>query len=872
MKKIFILTVLITFFICAVDSGCYAADVCSIHIASYKNYGKAATNVNSLRKGGYPAFCEKVDIPGKGRWYRVYVGKYKSGAEALRVGKKLKRGGVIDYFKIQVIPTRAADEARKIPPKPLPLDEKKVAAADEKKVIPVDEKKLSAEGKKKVIPAEEKKLSAEGEKKVVPVDEKKVAAADEKKEVFVDKKKITAARVVSLRVKPVSPVVRRKLKEAKSSVEDNLYSNAMDDFKSGEYKEALGKFKEILRQGPLKTGKKEKVVRRLADCHYFLAEKGDSRDYLKAVEHYKKIIRDYPSSKENVTALYRLAGSYMNLKFYYEAIGAFEALCSKYPESSYVPESIFEMGRILYKIGNFLKAVERFKEYLKKFPDGKHAKIAFFRIGDCYSQMQRFDEAEIWYRDALKRWPNLGNVPKDSLLNLGFHYFRSGKHQDAVEALFVHMNLYPDDERNKKIIYGIARSFVKMGQFPAALMMSSQLIEKYPESQEALESEIIMANIGVKAPGIRAPLLMKGVQNYLNPLKTYDDMLAKYTFGEMNEGLLYQKGYALWKESRYEKSFDIYAHLLKRFPYGKYEKMSKKNLAAIAEILVDKHYSKGDYLAVSDIYFRAYKDDLIECNNFKTCFSIGNSLKETGFRDDAMKIFGHLAGICRSRKDKARVILAMAEIDYGKGNYEDAEKVLRAGLLKKPSGISPEVLVYAKKMIGDISLKKRLFKKAASAYGEVLGSGKNIKGIPAVYRDYACSLREMNLHSSAVVNYQRAIKRYDEGDQKGPVDVVLDSRTALGDYFYKEEKYKEATAMYKQFLGSLPEGEQDMWSLYNVGRGYVKSGNVPMAERTFTELREKGGEVFWANVVDYFVDDNNWTEKYAKYLKIANMD
>ncbi|MBE9547545.1 MAG: tetratricopeptide repeat protein, partial [Proteobacteria bacterium] len=580
MKKIFVLSILLILLVCTADSGCYAADVCSIHIASYKNHGKAVANVASLKAKGYPAFYKKVDISGKGRWYRVYVGKYKSGAEALRVGKKLKRDGVIDYFKIQIVSAKAADEAREIHTQPLPLDEKKVAAEGEKKVVPADEKEVAAEDEKKLLPA-----------------------VGEKKAVSVDKKKITAARVVIPRVKPVSPVVRRKLKEAKSSVEDNLYSSAMDDFKSGEYKEALGKFKEILQQGPLRTGRKEKVLRRLADCHYFLAEKGDSRDYLRAVDHYKKIIRDYPSSKENVTALYRLAGSYMNLKFYYESIDVLETLCSKYPESSYVPESIFEMGRMLYKIGKFREAIEKFKEYIKKFPDGKHIRMAFFRIGDCYSQMQQFDEAEIWYRDAVKRWPDLGDVPKDSLLKLGFDYFRSGRHQGAVEALFVHMNLYPDDEENRKVIYTIVNSFVAMNQFPAALMMSSQLIERYPESQEAVESEIIMANIGVKEPGIRAPLFMKGVQNYLNPLKTYDDMLTRFPFGEMNEGLLYQKGYALWKESRYKKSFDIYAHLLKQFPYGKYEKMSKKNLASIAEILVDKHYSKGDYLAVSDIYF-----------------------------------------------------------------------------------------------------------------------------------------------------------------------------------------------------------------------------------------------------------------------------
>jgi hypothetical protein len=49
----------------------------------------------------------------------------------------------------------------------------------------------------------------------------------------------------------------------------------MSDFTSGRYEDALSKFKEII-----KTEKNEAVMRRIADCYYFLGEKGDKRHVL----------------------------------------------------------------------------------------------------------------------------------------------------------------------------------------------------------------------------------------------------------------------------------------------------------------------------------------------------------------------------------------------------------------------------------------------------------------------------------------------------------------------------------------------------------------------------------------------------------------
>ena len=45
---------------------------------------------------GLHAWLEKVNIVGKGEWFRVYIGKYKTKAEALSICETLKSTGIND--------------------------------------------------------------------------------------------------------------------------------------------------------------------------------------------------------------------------------------------------------------------------------------------------------------------------------------------------------------------------------------------------------------------------------------------------------------------------------------------------------------------------------------------------------------------------------------------------------------------------------------------------------------------------------------------------------------------------------------------------------------------------------------------------------
>jgi tetratricopeptide (TPR) repeat protein len=114
----------------------------------------------------------------------------------------------------------------------------------------------------------------------------------------------------------------------------------------------------------------------------------------------------------------------------------------------------------------------------------------------------------------------------------------------------------------------------------------------------------------------------------------------------------------------------------------------------------------------------------------------------------------------------------------------------------------------------------------------------------------------------AIVNYQKAIEVYSRESKKYPVKIMIDSYRGLGDCLFEEKKYQEAISMYKQSLTKLDMRTEGLWSIYNMGRGYVELRNSEMVDKTFSELKNKGGEGFWSTLADYTVREYSWNDKH----------
>jgi TolA-binding protein len=513
-----------------------------------------------------------------------------------------------------------------------------------------------------------------------------------------------------------------------------------------------------------------------------------------------------------------------------------------------------------YQKGKYPKAVDTFRSYIQQYAGKPRSKASFFWIAECHSQMQDTKKADEAFREALKRWPDYQDVPREALVSLGFHFFRQGAHDQVIGSFSYYVNLYPADPFRKEMLYLIARSLTEMQQYEPALKVFSSVIEKYPDTKEATESAIIMANIGVKSPGLRLPAYMIGTRYYRDPAATYDMVLAKQLPNlEITERILFQKAYVLFQGKLYREAFQASLAQLKRFPNGRCKDAGLATLKAATEHLVDEDYGKADYLRVADTYLTAYEGAWVKAIDFGTGYKIADSLRQIGLYRETRRVAEHLLMIEKDGRNRRALLVMVADVSIRERHYDEAERLVTE-LAKETATLGRDDRIALRRLQGDLYLKKGLYEKAAAAYAEIAG-----EGAAAMHRNYGIALRFSDACPTALQQFQLAI-RQSEKNKAGNNQVLQDSLAGVGDCYLKTRKYPEAVTAYRQAVDSAQSGAQNPWTLYNLGKGYVEMKNLTEANRVFSELKVRTGDDFWNKTIDYTLSDAAWTEKYQKYL------
>lgn len=82
------------------NASCDEEEYYSIHVASFKKLENANRYVNSMEKKGKIVFWKEADIPEKGKYYRVYLGKYQNRDDAVDFWNVLNEQGAVSYFGV----------------------------------------------------------------------------------------------------------------------------------------------------------------------------------------------------------------------------------------------------------------------------------------------------------------------------------------------------------------------------------------------------------------------------------------------------------------------------------------------------------------------------------------------------------------------------------------------------------------------------------------------------------------------------------------------------------------------------------------------------------------------------------------------------
>lgn len=864
----------------------------SIHATSYQRKSGAVSDVNRFQAMGQEAFYHQSEVPGKGTWYRVYIGRFAEKSEAHQHGEELKSKAVLSYYSIQKFDAPAR-ESKPVQPQAVVKPEKVSASepafpesgiqeTNPLQVQPPDLGDAESSSPPVSDPVEPNRAPAEkspdsGQKEpdrsdsgIQKTNPLQVQPPDVDDAESLNPPALDNAEMNKVPVENTSNTGQPDSRKTNPDIgpaagnsglsTDTMFEEALKAFESSNYQGALEILTAMESSPSDNSHRNERISRCLADCYYFLAPQKGNSYFLIATERYKKILLEYPDRPQNADGFYRLGKSFENLKFYYEALEAYRLLIVDFPDTVYAAEAGFKIGEMLHKTGRFDQAIDQLKSWQRLYPDDIHAKTAAFLIADSYYQLRQAVNAENRYREAMQRWPDYGDIDLELLLNMGKHHDQNRRYADAAHVFSLAASMHPDDACISDTLCTLGRILQDSGRLQGAFAMFGLVQKTYPETAD--QAARLLADMGMLNPGMRV-FGFAGADVYLDPVGTYDHLIAKSRVGEQTAVLMAKKADTLRNTGKLARCVDAYSELLERFPSGPHEEESRYHLKTVVQTLVPLLFQEGKDLAVADLYLKTYGRGLIHFDeqDVDTGLMLGTSLNNIGLPQAANTIYSELRGICRNKSCSGPVALGEARADAEVGRKQEASEGLLA-LIADPVGLTAGQMREAKILAADILYDLKRYREAADFYGEALNDDSKAPE-NRVCLQYAAALRHAGKIDASFGAYRKIVERFMREDDT-PRSQWVEAYVGLGQCCYLQKRYDDGVAFFEKAL-VYSDATDRAWTLHQLIIGLLQMNDKFAAEKRLTELRQT--DAFWAQAAQRWIEESSWRETNQQHLE-----
>jgi len=204
----------------------------------------------------------------------------------------------------------------------------------------------------------------------------------------------------------------------------------------GDYEEAVEEYQKVIDDYPNThlfshvLDKQQRIANRFFELgiereERFVLLRGSNFD--KAIETYRKLIKNQPYSELSAEAQYRIGLCYMKLELYDEASAEFQKVIDYYPTSEWAVEAAFGTADCKFcqaRPSEYDKsavddAIAKFRYFLRTNHDSSHAEEAReklaslldiaaeheFRIGMYYHHNMKYDSARVYFDSVVQEYP-----------------------------------------------------------------------------------------------------------------------------------------------------------------------------------------------------------------------------------------------------------------------------------------------------------------------------------------------------------------------------------------------------------------------------------------------------------------------------------
>ncbi|MDX1628051.1 MAG: tetratricopeptide repeat protein [Fulvivirga sp.] len=351
-------------------------------------------------------------------------------------------------------------------------------------------------------------------------------------------------------------------------LDDALFQKAQLNFESGNYKEAVTNFTELISKKP-NSGFVPYGYMRRASSYYNL------KQYDEAIEDYLIVLNRFTSHPVAGEALLPLQ-EVLNLQERSDEFDKYLAMYKKAnPDEKGLEQVEFDAAKNQYFNLNYEKAIAAFKDFINSYPQSAKIPEAQYYLGESHYRLGQHDQALDYYNKLVAggAYQPMSKV----LRRIGELEFKSNRFENAT---YFYYQLEQTARTKKEQYYawsGLMESYFKMEQYDSAAHYAQVILEKGNVNISSQnKSSLYLGKVAYQQGEYD-----RAIDEFLNTLNTAKDEYgaeAKYLIGK----IFYERG-------EYKKSIETLIELTNNFNIYK-EWVGKAFL-----LLADNYIARKDY-------------------------------------------------------------------------------------------------------------------------------------------------------------------------------------------------------------------------------------------------------------------------------------
>lgn len=612
------------------------------------------------------------------------------------------------------------------------------------------------------------------------------------------------------------------------------FQNIMSLLQKGHMEEAAGLSEAFIANYP-KSIYLEKVYFSRADGLYQLAKKDKIRAS-EALEAYKTTLARYPDSPLTQQGIMRRAAMYEELDFDLEALVEYSMAQKAQPKGKYSVGAMIGRAKIYLRQKKFQKAHDEMQKVLALYPNRKEVRDVKYLVAEAHHDQGRYAEARTIFEEAQKIWPTYPKTRPGVYMKMAETYYHLGEKEKALEYWTNIANMFPSVATGRKAMLRMGEFGEEKNRKKDAARIFEALAVQFPESDEAVLARLRLATMGAEDPNLLKTSRIFDYRAFENPLKTFDEILAKYPERHGEEALV-RKGRALAGAKRHIASILAYKELLKSYPGSRMSAevfgLVKGNLFKLIETF---HEQEGFFIALLT-YFDNFNPFLRTITEPDILIKIADSFAVMTLYDRAQEYYTLAVKNDADGKYSDLTDFRIAKAKLFAGEYKEAEGLLAKYIMERPGQPSA---VMARHFLGHAQQAQGKNAEAASEWRIAIESDMSNTLVPNTAYNLGKLYKTEKKYGLAADAFNMTIATWKPPVKGGAEpDYLKDAKYHLAETYYLNEDYASAIREANMFNERYKDDQRKTWLEYITAASLAGANEDEKAAERLKDLAGK---------------------------------